>query len=288
MKKVKKLAIVMVAVVALMATTISVSAASSPDDYYNYPKKYFSAGALKSAYTLADYTIYYKNLLSGYGKNIFTFSSVDSRLMEGNVVLSIDFSNPNATTRRERYRKLGDWKYLCEIADYTNNILLMDKNNKYILEGKYPLIVDLYGALDGYVNIMVGTNRLFLENFDITRAYYYLNWGGNQEMDIMSLHYEIDDLHVLPSYKIVLEEVSNSSNRAKFTGELVQNHHGYYTINYGKNLATVTNGNVEFNIPSKYRGKSFYAYVNGVNVGKITLPTSNTGSASFENYGVWR
>ena len=285
MKKVKKLAIVMVAVVALMATTISVSAASSPDDYYNYPKKYFSAGALKSAYTLADYTIYYKNLLSGYGKNIFTFSSVDSRIMEGNVVLSIDFSNPNAATRRERYRKLSDWNYLFEISDYTNNLLLVDKNNKYILAGKYPLVVDLYGGLDGYVNIRVDSNRLFMEKFDITRAYYYLNWGGNQEMDIMSLHYEIDDMHVLPSYEIVLEEVGNSSNRVKLTGDLVQNHHGYYTINYGKDLATVTTGNVEFEIPSKYRGKSFYAHVNGINVGKITIPTYNAGQASYVNYG---
>ena len=284
MKKFKKLAIVIAAVVTLMATTISVSAAASPDDYYGYPKKYFSAGALKSAYYIADYTVYYKNLLSGYGKNIFTFSGVDSRIMEGNVVLSIDFSNPNAATRRERYRNLSDWSYLLEIANYTNNILLMDKDNKYILEGKYPLVVDLYGGKSGYVNIMVASNRLFLEKFDLTGALYHPNFGGNKEMDIISLSYKIDDVHVLPSYKIVLEEISNSSNRAKFTGELVQNHHGYYTINYGKDLATITHGNVEFEIPSEYRGKSFYAYINGINVGKITIPTYNCGKASYVNY----
>ena len=102
--------------------------------------------------------------------------------------------------------------------------------------------------------------------------------------DIRSLYYKIDDIHVLPSYKIILEEISNSGTYAKLTGEFVQNNCGFYTINARGDLATITQGTVEFEIPSKYRGKSFYVYINGEKHGRITFPADYSGKATFINF----
>lgn len=262
MKKFKKIAAIMVATVTLAATAITACAADA----------YFNRGAIQAKYYLANNTIHYLNLKDGYNKNIFTFSSVAKNLMEGNVVLSVDFEDPY-----DEYK----WD-IFEIADYMSDIYLKDSNGKFITEGKYPLTVNYINSPNYYVNVMVDTNWRVLDKFNLTRSYFTPN--DRTKIDRLSLHYKVNDIHVLPSFNIILEEITSSSNPAKFTSEFIQNNMGYYTINSRGDLATITQANVEFQIPSRYRGKDFYAYVNGRKVGKVTIPTQSTNSGSYVNY----
>lgn len=264
MKKFKRIAALIVTTVTLAATTITACAADA----------YFNRGAIQAKYYLANNTIHYLNLKDGYNKNIFTFSNVDKTLMEGNVVLSVDFSDPTLSRKKITMSNI-------DIVDYMDGLYLMDTNGKFITEGKYPLTVS-FNAPKGYVNVIVDTNWRVLNKFNLTRSYFTTN--DQTKTDRLSLHYKVDDIHVLPSFNIILEEITSSSNPAKFTSEFIQNNMGYYTINARGDLATITQANVEFQIPSKYRGKDFYAYVNGTKVGKVTIPTKSTSSGSYVNY----
>ena len=266
MKKFKKLVVVMVAAVTLMATAITVCAAD------NWKEARFSMGKINPSTYLADNTIHYSELLENYEKNIITFSDVDKTLMEGNVVLSVDFSDP--TLSRKKITMSNS-----DIVDYMDGLYLMDTNGKFITEGKYPLIVN-FNAPKGYVNVVIDTNWRVFNSFRLSRSYYYFE----DDTDRLQIHYEIPDILVLPSYNIILEEISTSSNRATLTGEFRQNACTYYSINAKGDRAILTAGDVEYRIPHKYRGKSFYVYINGIKVGKVTLPKDWTEEASFVNY----
>lgn len=275
MKKFKKLIALAVAMAAFTASAISASAANSDK------VKYFEMDEIESSYYLANNTIHYTELLNGFGKNVFTFSDVDKTMMEGNIVLSVDFTNLSGKTTKEKYRRLSDSDFLCEIADYMDGLYLKNTAGKFITEGKYPLTVNL-NAPRGHVNVMMDTNYRVFNNFDFTNAHYVHN--DNTKTDNLGLYYKINDLHVLPSYTIVLEEISNSSKRAQFTSEFYENRCNYYTKNAKGELGCMTTGNVTFQIPSQYRGKSFNAYINGRNVGKVTLPQNYSIHVSYTNY----
>ena len=268
MKKFKRIAALIVATVTLAATAMTASAA-------NWLEYNFRRGEIKSTYYIANNIVHYTSLLKGYNKNMFTFSSVDKTLMEGNIVLSVDFANLNATSSKEKY-DISD-ELFDKIPDYMDGLYLKDATGKFITEGKYPLTVN-YNAPKAYINVMVDTNWRVFNNFDLTGA-YYTAYG---KTDTLTLHYQIKDIFVLPSYHIVLEEISNSSTRAKFSGEFVQNTCGYATINR-KDVA-MTVGSYDIKIPSQYRGKSFNAYINGMKVGKVTIPYKSTNSVSYTNY----
>ena len=260
MKKFKKIAAIIVATVTLAATAITAFAADA----------YFYLGAVKAEYYLANNKIHYSNLKDGYNKNIIYFSDVDKTLMEGNVVLTVDFDNAK---NLKKMRADGS------AMRFMDSLYLKDANGKFITEGKYPLIVDGNAASRGCLNVMVGHPTIFF-NFDLTRSYYYFE----KDTDLLQVHYKIPDYQVLPSYNIVLEEISNSPNRVKITGEFGQNSIGYYSINARGDRATLTAGDVNYRIPHQYRGKSFYVYVNSMKVGKVTLPKDYWETASFVNY----
>lgn len=270
MKKFKKIAAVMVAAVTLSVTSITACAED------NWPKAYWfevvsNKGQINPTYYLADNTSHYTGLVNGYDKNIITFSGVSTKLMEGNIVFSVDFKDLNASDKRNPIT-LEDY----EIADYMDGLYLKDKSGKFITEGKYPLTVN-YNAPKTYVNVMVDTNWRVFNQFDFTKVYYLIDDGDS---DTFLLHFQIKDLHVLPSYNIILEEITDNGKPAKFTSEFYQNQCDYSR----KDGKAYTTGSVTISIPPKYRGKSFRAYINGINVGTVTSTEASTLYASFTNY----
>lgn len=267
MKKFKKISALAVAAVTLVSTAITASAGIA-----KWNEKSIEMGAIKNSYYLANNTIHHSDLLSGVDKNFLTFSSVDKRLKEGNIVLSVDFSDPNSDCEWEISEEVFD-----KIPDYMDGLYLKDAKDKYITEGKYPLIVS-YNAPDAYINVMVGHPTIFFD-FDLTQGYYTACGSKN---NYFYLHYQIRDFMVLPSYNIVLEEISGSSNPAKFTGEIVYNN--FTTYSKSGRTSNLTTGYMDFVIPTKYAGKSFNAYINGMKVGKVTLPKAFGEKAALVNY----
>lgn len=273
MKKFKKVLALAVATVTLAGTAITANAVIA-----KWNEKTIEMGAITNTYYLADNTIHYTELLGDFDKNFLTFSKVDNKLMEGNIVLSVDFSNLEATRPREKYN-ISD-ELFEKIPSYMDGLYLKDANGNYITEGKYPLTVS-YNAPKAYINVMVDTNWRVFNNFDLTQGRYeaFVTPRGK---DYFRLHFQIKDILVLPSYKIILKEVTNSSNPLTITGDFGHNIADTYIKNgqeYDK-----TTGYMHFRIPSEYRGKTFYAYINGMNVGKITLPTVFSDNATIVNY----
>ena len=86
MKKFKKLAAVMVAVVTLMATAINACAAVCNGETYHWFNQ------IKSSYYVANNTLHYSDFFS-WENNYIYFANMDKGLMEGNVIFSIDISN---------------------------------------------------------------------------------------------------------------------------------------------------------------------------------------------------
>lgn len=273
MKKIKKLLALTVATITLAATAITANAVIKEWD-----EKIIEMGAVTNTYYLADNTIHYTDLLGDFDKNFIIFSGVDKKLMEGNIVLSVDFSNLNATSARDRYH-ISD-ELFEKIPEYMDGLYLMDANGNYITEGKYPLTVN-YNAPKAYINVMVDTNWRVFNNFDLTEGCYEaFSYPGGR--DYFRLHFQIKDILVLPSYKIILKEATNSSNPLTITGDFGQNIAGTYTKN-GREYDNTT-GYMHFRIPTEYRGKTFYAYINGMKVGKITLATAVSDRAALVNY----
>ena len=262
MKKFKKLAAVMVAVVTLMATTIN---ACAVEDWLYLA---FNRGPITAEYYSANnWFSYYDSYKPNY-LHVFTFSDVDRRIMEGNVVLTVDF---------------GDLEKLWELCDsnkayqFMGSLYLKDKNGKFITEGKYPLTANDYGP-DGTLNVMVDTNYRVFPEFNMTQV-YYVAYGNT---DTLTIHYKFNGMYVLPSYHIELVEISSASTPARFSGDFVNNTCGDATIN--RKSVAMTVGSYDIKIPSKYRGKSFYVYANGWKLGKVTLPYESTSKVSYTNY----
>lgn len=262
MKKIKKIIALMVAVATLAATAITSCAAQ------DWLELCFNRGHIEATYYRANNMFHYYDSYRVYDKHIFTFSSVDKTLMEGNVVLTVDFDNA------KKLKKLRDEGIATQ---FMGSLYLKDANGKFITEGKYPLIVEPYNGPRGCMNVMVG-HPTIIYDFNLTGA-YYTAYG---KTDTLTLNYQFKDIFVLPSYNIVLEEISSSSSRGKFSGEFIQNTCGYATIN--RQSVAMTVGSYEIKIPSKYRGKSFNAYINGMKVGKVTIPYESTASVSYTNY----
>lgn len=261
MKKFKRIAALIVTTVTLAATAMTASATQ------NWLELCFNRGHIEATYYRANNTLHYYDSYRVYDKHIINFSSVDKTLMEGNVVLTVDFDNA------KKLKKLRDEGIATQ---FMGSLYLKDANGKFITEGKYPLIVNSNGP-SGCMNVMVG-HPTIIYDFNLTGA-YYTAYG---KTDTLTLNYQFKDILVLPSYHIVLEEISNSSTRAKFSGEFVQNTCGYATIN--RQSVAMTVGSYDIKIPSQYRGKSFNAYINGMKVGKVTIPYKSTNSVSYTNY----
>ena len=261
MKKLKKIAAIAVASVTLAATAINACAAIK--------EKSIEMGEIEATYYLANNTIHYSELLDGFDKNSLIFSGVDKTLMEGNVVLTVDFDGA------KKLKKMRDDGSAIQLM---SSLHLKDADGKFITEGKYPLIADGNAAPRGCMNVMVGHPTIFF-NFDLTQGNYT---ACGSKYNYLHLRFQIRDYMVLPSYKITLEEISSSSNTAKFTGEFVYNDFTTYnTKGYNNYLTT---GNMLFEIPTKYAGKSFNAYINGMKVGKVTLPKEFGEKAALVNY----
>lgn len=268
MKKLNKLIVLAAAIFTMSAMAITASAAIK-----EWNEKTIKMGEVKSNYYLANNTIHYSKLLGNYDKNFLVFSGVDKRLMEGNIVLSVDFSDRNSDREGDISDEIFD-----RIPEYMDGLYLKDANGKFITEGKYPLTVN-YNAPDAYINVMVDTNKRVFNNFDLTQGCYA---ACSAKTNYFDLYFQIKDMIVLPSYNIVLKEITSSSKAAEFTGKFIQN----YSETYRKNGQEydMTCGYVEFLLPPEYAGKSFYAYINGMKVGKVTLPKKFGEKASLVNY----
>ena len=262
MKKFKKLAAVMVAVVTLMATTIN---ACAVEDWLYLA---FNRGPITAEYYRANNLFYYYDSYKPNYLHVFTFSDVDRRIMEGNVVLTVDFGDPE---------ELHEMKYMGTAYQFMGSLYLKDSKGKFITEGKYPLTVSK-NAPKGCLNVLVDTNYRVFPAFNMTHV-YYVAYGKN---DTLTIHYQFNGMHVLPSYHIELVEISSASTPARFSGDFVNNTCGNPTIN-GK-IVDMTVGSYDIKIPSKYRGKSFYVYANGWKLGKVTLPYESTSKVSYTNY----
>lgn len=259
MKKFKKLAAVMVAVVTLMATTINACAAIVNDETYYWFNQ------LKATYYLANNTIHYSDLLKNRNNNIY-FTNVDSRLMEGNIVLSVDFSDPDS-----------EWRDIPEslITGHMSKLHLRDeKTEKYILEGKYPLTVN-YNAPGDYINVMVDTNRRVFENVEVNKVNLAYKGSYSKDKAFMEVICYIKDFHVLPGYILTLEEC-NSSSPVKLTKQVeisvmynATDYKSYYDGDY--TFATFRFYDFPYN---KYKGKTFDVKINGIKVGKISLASN--------------
>lgn len=262
MKKFKKLAAVMVAVVMLMATTIN---ACAVEDWIYLA---FNRGPITAEYYRANNLFQYYDSYKPNYLHVFTFSDVDKTIMEGNVVLTVDFGNA---------RKLKALKETSTAYQFMGSLYLKDSNGKFITEGKYPLTVNTNGP-SGTLNVMVDTNYRVFPEFNMTQV-YYVAYGNT---DTLTIHYEFNGLYVLPSYHIELVEISSASTPARFSGDFVNNICGNATIN--RKSVAMTVGSYDIKIPSKYRGKSFYVYANGWKLGKVTLPYESTSKVSYNNY----
>ena len=290
MKKFKKIAAIIVATVTLAATAITASAADWVDWGY-WVDIYHNRGAIKADYYLANNTIHYTALSDDQLiRNVITFTDVDKTLMEGNVVLSIDYSNPNATNRRDRYPSLNldtNFDFVFDLNRHLDYVQLKDKNGKFITEGKYPLTYDYNASARGYINVIVDTNQRVFSNFDMSFVQFtsddeyasYIFTESDKGKDTLSIGYIIKDIMALPSYNLELREITNSSTPAKISGGYFVNNCCAYTFE-----PPMTSGCYIIKTPTQYRGKSFYVYANGWNLGKVTLPYKSTSKVSYTNY----
>ena len=279
MKKFKKIAAVMVAAVTLAATAITVSASSSAifcTFCGQLKEKTIKFNTLNSEYGLSSNIIHYTDMLKYKNdvRNNITFSSVKGRLMEGNVVLSVDFSNPDATSSKEKYKISDELREM--IPYYVGTLNIRNAKGEYITEGKYPLIVD-YNAPKAYINVMVGHPSIF-RNFEKRRLFYYV-CEEDSSKNIFKINYIIKNNFVLPSYNIVLEEITNAPNPIKLSGE-----HCNRIRFTEKDGEKETYGFYHFTVLPQYAGKSFYAYIDGIKVGKVTFPQTTDEDVSWVEY----
>lgn len=282
MKKFKKLAALVVAVVTLAATSITTCAEDGtlylgplePAYYYTYAPSFH----------VFDSPLNLRNIV---------YSNVKGRLMEGNKVLSIDFSDPNATGKEKVMKDC--WRK--SLKYYLPSLRLLNTDGKFITEDKYPVVVDLMTlGHKGRVTMMLERNLIFREDCDITKAYFINRSGAT---DCLTISYKINDNYVLPSFNITLrecvpasdwilvvngkriEEFVTPSNPATYT--LPADNHWFGDIDLIDNPNPTTTGNVTFHLPSKHRGGTFDILINGERIGRITIPYTRS-YASYINY----
>ncbi len=265
MKKFKKLAAVMVAVVTLMATAINACAAVCNGETYHWFNQ------IKSSYYVANNTLHYSDFFS-WENNYIYFANMDKGLMEGNVIFSIDISNPNATSERTKYHSKSAKAFREQMEGYLSKLHLLDNNDKYIGEGKYPLTVQYNNNARGYINIIFDTNWRTFSNVDISNVNLAYRGSYSKDKAYMEINCVIKDIHVLPGYTLTLEECNSSSPvilSRKVDVNRMNNWDKIYDGDY-------TIGGFKFyNFPyNKYKGKTFDVKINGVKVGKISLASN--------------
>lgn len=255
MKKFKKIAAIIMATVTLAAMSINTCAA-----YVNGEPHYWFR-ELKSKYYMANNTLHYTDLEKWTNSYVF-FNKVDKSLMEGNVVLSVDFYDPNSG---EDY---------CDIPDSLIDGLMSklhlkeEYSDKYICEGKYPMVVDSIHSPIDYVNVVLYTNRDVFKNVDVETVHIQYKNGYTRDKARLEVNCIIKGYKVLPGYVLTLEEC-NSSSPAIFTTKTYVNRMDDWR-------GTHTYGHFQFtNFPyNKYKGKSFDVKINGIKVGKIALDSN--------------
>ena len=249
MKKFKKLIALAVAVVTLMATAITANAAKILERPWDNKIKLDS---VEAEYHRANNVINYKDL-SDQTNNIITFSKVDKNIMEGNVVLTIDFLDS------------GDKKVPAERRTkrpyYMGKLFLMDSDGKFITEGKYPLTV-CQNAPGGCWNVMVDTNRRVFGNLDIVGA--FIEDTSKSNVKEVTIAYDIKDIYVLPSYVVKYgnKELTVDSNMCSST-------------------STSTRGWLTFELSTGEFGAKDLTF-NGWKVGTITV-SSDGKKISYKN-----
>ena len=266
MKKFKKLIALAVVMATFGVTAITTCAAT-----VNGEPHYWRSN-LKSSYYLANNTLHYSDFAAGKNNYVF-FKNVDKGLMEGNIVFSMDVSNPEATTAKKRYPSTAKASFRNDMSLYLSRLHLMDANDKYICEGKYPLTVQYNNTPRGYINIMLDTNRRVFENVEIHNAVLSYTNEYDYNTTMLNLSCTIYDHHVLPGYILTLEECNSSSPVILSTKASSNrlNTRDVFDIPTGTG-ATFTFKNFSFN---KYKGKTFDVKMNGVYVGQISIKPSS-------------
>ena len=239
MKKYKKLIALAVAVLTLSATTITASAAN----FFIRPwDNKINLDSVEAEYYRANNVINYTELQE-QTSNIITFSKVSDELMEGNVVLTVDFRDPGSSSRRISDEMRTKRRY------YMMDLVLLDANGKFITEGKYPLTVS-QNAPSGCWNVIVDTNRRVFNKLDI--AFAYIENTSKPDVKEVTIAYDINDIYVLPSYIVKYgdKELTIDSNilstpetrtRGWLTFELSKEEFGTKDLTFnGMKVATVT------------------------------------------------
>lgn len=253
MKALKK--ITAIALAAATAATMTVTASAANFIRYIDSSTY---GNRKTS-TVIHYTD-----LTYLGTNTVKYNSIPSGMKEGNSIITIDFTKDSTAKK-----KIIDPAVRPKVNDYMETLKFVDAKGNWIFKGSYPLGV-VTSTPSSMRNVMLMSSRIFMDNFDMTKS-TYKNIGGINGVnhDMITIYYNINDLYILPNFDIKL-----SANGKTWTGA---------AFNHNFTESSDTTGQTSIAIPTTLRGTTFDVTVNGVSVGKVTLPKTSSGSATINN-----
>ena len=250
----KKIAAVTLAAATLATTMITASAANFI--------QYIDSDTYGSSKT--DTVIRYEKL-TYLGTNTVRYNSIPNGMKEGNSFITIDFSDPTSA------KKKIDPNVSNKVNDYMETLKFVDANGNWIFKNSYPLAV-VKSTPSSMRNVTLESRRIFIDNFDMTKA-TYRNVGGinGVNSDMIKINYNIDDKYILPNFDIKL-----SANGKTWSGA---------ADNHDFAASGDTTGNVAIYVPKTLRGTTFDVIVSGINVGKVKLPagTSASGNVTYTN-----
>ncbi len=219
----------------------------------------------------SENVIHYSQLEQfGSPSNIIKYNTVEKNMMEGNVILTVDFSQ-DPTAKRKSIAE-----YVKSSVDgYMESLYIKDKWNSDITS-KYALEV-VPGDRSWQFDVMVVPQYKLTRNFDITGVsltpYYESNGKESTTHAWLSVDYKIYGGRILIG-DLDIDVYGCNSNR-KFTRNLSD----FYTE------GEYTTGTQEFLVPLSYAGSTRSITVDGYNAGTVTLPKLNSNfRIGFDRY----
>ncbi|MBO5377664.1 MAG: hypothetical protein J6A41_04675 [Ruminiclostridium sp.] len=246
--------IVSAVLVAATAATMAVTASAA--------RANIEFGAVTPTYYQADNVVSYTELMPPYCDNIVSFTSVSKDLREGNVLFAVDFTEPGKKKISQDLRE--------KRADYMASLRLDKPFIFYMGAGydgarQYPL--EITNGPRNQLNVIVGSPRLFKDNFDITAA--TATKLASSSFYRLTIDYKINNHLVLPEYTTILG--SEASNPYFFNTK----------FNNMFNSENSTTGSIQLDIRPENIGKRLPFYINSLIVGYVTISTS--GKVTFQN-----
>ena len=245
----KKIAAVTLAAATLATTMITASAA---DKVFKFDTTGNVYGNVKNT----DNYIHFSQL-DYFADNIIKYQKVEKNMMEGNVILTVDFAK-DPTARR---KAIAASDKPC-VDDYMES-LYIETSSGGAITSKHALEV-IWGAKTCEYNVIVSPHYELINNFDVTGVSLtpYSNAYGETSTDSawLNVEYKINGKHILIGEHAI--DVYGTISNTKFT----RNFSDFYSE--GK----YTKGQMSFLVPLSYAGSTRSITVNGAQVGTVTLP----------------